>query len=76
MSRYPLTTAIQPDWKEGGRGEKKRPKGFWELLRNSRLYIHPPQEIADGIAKLQRKKRTIDVTVSPFSPSQLKQAQP
>ncbi|HEY9908103.1 MAG TPA: helix-turn-helix transcriptional regulator, partial [Thermosynechococcaceae cyanobacterium] len=47
--------------KEGGRGEKKRPKGFWEQLRNSRLYIHPPKEIADGIAKLQRKKSTIDV---------------
>jgi hypothetical protein len=34
---------IQPDWKEGGRGEKKRPKGFWEQLRNSRLFIHPPK---------------------------------
>jgi DNA-binding XRE family transcriptional regulator len=56
---YP--SEIQPDWKEGGRGEKKRPKGFWEQLRNSRLYVHPPKEIADGIAKLQRKKRTIDV---------------
>lgn len=56
---YP--SEIQPDWKEGGRGEKKRPKGFWEQLRNSRLYVHPPKEIAEGIAKLQRKKRTIDV---------------
>lgn len=58
---------IQPDWKEGGRGEKKRPKGFWEQLRNSRLYIHPPQEIAEGIARLQRKKRTIDVVSRPSS---------
>lgn len=56
---YP--SEIQPDWKEGERGEKKRPKGFWEQLRNSRLYVHPPKEIAEGIAKLQRKKRTIDV---------------
>ncbi|MBW4489661.1 MAG: helix-turn-helix domain-containing protein [Trichocoleus desertorum ATA4-8-CV12] len=56
---------IQPDWKAGGRGEKKRPKGFWELLRNSRLYIHPPREIADGIAKLRRKRRTISATHQP-----------
>ncbi|MGG6295034.1 helix-turn-helix domain-containing protein [Leptolyngbya sp. AN02str] len=67
---YP--TEIQPDWKEGGRGEKKRPKGFWEQLRNSRLYIHPPQEIADGIAKLQRRKRTIDVASQPVSPKPVK----
>jgi hypothetical protein len=53
---YP--SEIQPDWKEGGRGEKKRPKGFWEQLRNSRLSIYPPKEIADGIAKLQRKRRS------------------
>lgn len=58
---------IQPDWKEGGRGERKRPKGFWEQLRNSRVYIHPPPEIADGIAKLQRKRRTIDVASRPVS---------
>ena len=49
---------IQPDWKEGGRGSQKRPRGFWEMLSNSRLYIHPPQEIADGIAKLHRRKQT------------------
>jgi DNA-binding transcriptional regulator YiaG len=48
---------IQPDWKEGGRGSNKRPKGFWEQLRNSRLQIHPPKEIAEGIAKLQRRKQ-------------------
>lgn len=63
---------IQPDWKDSGRGENKRPKGFWEKLRNSRLYIHPPKEIADGIAKLQRKRRTIDVTSQPVSPKSLK----
>lgn len=63
---------IQPDWKEGGRGEKKRPKGFWEQLRNSRLFIHPPKEIADGIAKLQRKKRTIDVESRPVSPKPIR----
>ena len=28
------------------------------MLSNSRLYIHPPQEIADGIAKLHRRKQT------------------
>jgi len=48
---------IQPDWKEGGRGGNKRPKGFWEQLRNSRLQIHPPKEIAEGIAKLQRRNQ-------------------
>lgn len=67
---YP--SEIQPDWKEGGRGEKKRPKGFWEQLRNSRLYIHPPKEIAEGIAKLQRKKRTIDVDSRPVSPKPIR----
>jgi DNA-binding XRE family transcriptional regulator len=55
---YP--SEIQPDWKEGGRGENKRPKGFWEQLRNSRLQIHPPKEIAEKIAKLQRRKRASD----------------
>lgn len=55
-STYPVE--IQPDWKEGGRGSQKRPRGFWEMLSNSRLYIHPPQEIADGIAKLHRRKQT------------------
>ncbi len=59
---------IQPDWKEGGRGSNKRPKGFWEMLRNSRLQIHPPKEIAEGIAKLQRKKKTLDVVSRPRSP--------
>jgi hypothetical protein len=65
LNTYP--PEIQPDWKEGGRGEKKRPKGFWEQLRNSRLSIHPPKEIADGIARLQRKKRTVDVSAHPVS---------
>ncbi len=51
---YP--SEIQPDWKDGGRGSNRRPKGFWEQLRTSRLHIYPPKEIADGIAKLQRKK--------------------
>jgi DNA-binding XRE family transcriptional regulator len=48
---------IQPDWKEDGRGDNKRPKGFWEQLRQSRVRIHPPVEIAESMAKLQRKKR-------------------
>lgn len=62
---------IQPTWKEGGRGINKRPKGFWEQLRHSRLQIHPPQEIVEGIAKLQRKKRTIDVTSQAVFPTNL-----
>lgn len=53
---------IQPDWKEGGRGDHKRPKGYWDQLRNSRLQIHPPREVAEGIAKLQRKRRAPDRT--------------
>lgn len=57
LGTYPAE--IQPDWKESGRGCNKRPKGFWEQLRNSRLQIHPPKEIAEGIAKLQRRKQTI-----------------
>lgn len=57
---------IQPDWKEGGRGSNRRPKGFWEQLRNSRLFIHPPKEIAEGIAKLQRKRQMIDVASQPI----------
>jgi DNA-binding transcriptional regulator YiaG len=55
---------IQPDWYEGGRGTKKRPKGFWEQLRSSRIQIHPPKEIAEGLAKLQRRKKTIDTTAT------------
>ena len=75
-STYP--PEIQPDWYEGGRGTKKRPKGFWEQLRNSRIQIHPPQEIADGLAKLQRRKKNasrlaftedIEVTATPVSTS-------
>ena len=59
---------IQPDWKEGGRGSSRRPKGFWEQLRSSRLNIYPPKEIADGIAKLQRKKQTLEASRKPALP--------
>jgi DNA-binding XRE family transcriptional regulator len=58
---------IQPDWTEGGRGSNRRPKGFWEQLRNSRVHIYPPKEIADGIAKLQRRKQTITVNSRPIA---------
>jgi DNA-binding XRE family transcriptional regulator len=62
---------IQPDWYEGGRGSKKRPRGFWDILCNSRLHIHPPAEIADGIAKLHRRKAAIDVTAQPTQRRQI-----
>ena len=63
---------IQPSWKEGGRGDNKRPRGFWEKLRNSRVQIHPPKEILEGIAKIQRKRKAIsavDKTVNVESKS-------
>jgi DNA-binding transcriptional regulator YiaG len=77
---YPME--IQPDWTEGGRGLNKRPKGFWEQLRTSKLRILPPADIADGIAKLQRKKKTSDPPTSlkrssqapPLSGEQIKAA--
>lgn len=56
---------IQPDWVETSSKKHKRPRGFWELLRNSRLRIAPPKEIADGIAKFQQRRRTFDVASRP-----------
>lgn len=52
---YPL--AIQPDWRfvDGERERNKRPRGFWEQLRNGRLLVHPPLEIAAGLSKLKHK---------------------
>ncbi len=69
---YP--TEIQPDWTEGGRGFNKRPKGFWEQLRTSKLKILPPKDIAEGIAKLQRKKKSSETEPIPLKRS--KQAPP
>jgi DNA-binding XRE family transcriptional regulator len=59
---YP--TDIQPEWSATGRGSNKRPYGFWDTLCNSRIQIYPPKEIADGIAKLYRRKDTVDITAS------------
>jgi DNA-binding XRE family transcriptional regulator len=52
---------LQPEWQEGGRKRQRRPKGFWEQLCQSRLQVHPPKEIAEGIAKLQIKRKIIDI---------------
>ncbi len=72
---YPVE--IQPDWTEGGRGLNKRPNGFWDQLRTSKLKILPPQDIADGIAKLQRKKKKNTESGShPVSLKRSKQAPP
>lgn len=45
------------------------------MLSNSRLYIHPPQEIADGIAKLHRRKQSTleSNTIRPSSTPRRKQ---
>ena len=71
---YPVE--IQPDWTEGGRGYNKRPNGFWDQLRTSKLKILPPQDIAEGIAKLQRKKKSNDATAQPVPLKRSKQAPP
>lgn len=58
-STYP--PEVQPDWNfiEGERNRDKRPKGFWDQLRNGRMLVHPPPEIQAGLAQLQGNKQTL-----------------
>jgi DNA-binding XRE family transcriptional regulator len=53
----PLTylPQIQPCWKEEARELNKRPRGFWNQLRTSRLIVHLPKEIEEGLVELERK---------------------
>jgi DNA-binding XRE family transcriptional regulator len=66
---------IRPDWHELGRGDKKRPRGFWDLLCSSRLQIHPPKEIAETIAKLHHRKSSHSLSASSGANSRPRQRQ-
>ena len=73
----PLTypPEIQPDWKfaEAARKQNKRPRGFWQQLRNGRVVVYPPPEIAAGLGELERNKLSLNQARSKPTPTEPEQ---